>query len=221
MGEHHDMAPMDGGPPPLEDCSEQLSGARLREEVRAAEEQRQREWEAMQRRTEEHTQQREEKEDPTVSSPAEAILKGGRVAREMKAKKEADAAESRAKGTCGFKKGFFEAPKPKKKAAARNNEIEVLRPKEKPKPKGHIEGFEIPPAAIDVTASQVNSVLEMKDKPTEEWMSPELLQAIIQEPDLIRGFQDPEIQSLMAEISKDPAVVEKHRGNKKLMKFYE
>merc|ERR1711924_535422 len=87
------------------------------------------------------------------------------------------------------------APKPKKKVTKKEGEIEVLRPKEKPKPKGYIDGFEMP--SIDVSASQVSSVLEMKDVPAEQWMSPELLQAIVREPDLLMAFQDPEIQKLM------------------------
>ena len=52
-------------------------------------------------------------------------------------------------------------------------------------------------------------------------MSPELLQAITREPELLMGFQDPEIQKLMEEVAKDPKAIEKHAGNKKLMKFYE
>jgi hypothetical protein len=52
-------------------------------------------------------------------------------------------------------------------------------------------------------------------------MSPELLQAIAKEPDLLMGFQDPEIQRVMAEVGADPKAIEKHAGNKKLMKFYE
>ena len=42
----------------------------------------------------------------------------------------------------------------------------VLRPKEKPKPKGYIEEVAEAPT-IDVTANQINNVLEMKDKPAE------------------------------------------------------
>ena len=80
----------------------------------------------------------------------------------------------RAESTCGFKKGFFDAPKKKKAPKKKGDEIEVLRPTEKPKPKGYIDGFQLP--EMDVTASQVNSVLDQKDKPTGEWMSPELLQ---------------------------------------------
>merc|ERR1719313_1115401 len=131
-----------------------------------------------------------------------------------------EASESREKGTCGFKKGFFDsAPKKKKKAPKKENEIEVLRPKEKPKPKGYIEGFEMP--TIDVSASQVQNVMNMKDVPTDQWMSPELLQAIASDPELLMGFQDPEIQKVMAEVGSDPTAIEKHRNNKKLMKFYE
>merc|ERR1711907_352303 len=156
---------------------------------------------------------------PARSEAGSAVLEGGQVAREKKKQKDKEAAETRAKGTCGFKKGFFDAPKPKKKPAPKTDEIEVLRPKEKPKPKGYIEGFEMP--SIDVSASQVASVLDMKDVPADQWMSPELLQAIAQEPELLMGFQDPEIQNLMAEVAKDPKAIEKHAGNKKLMKFYE
>ena len=52
-------------------------------------------------------------------------------------------------------------------------------------------------------------------------MSPELLQAIAKEPELLMGFQDPEIQRVMAEVGQDPTAIEKHAGNKKLMRFYE
>merc|ERR1711998_349013 len=219
MGSRHTiMAPMDM-PPPLEDCSEQVGVARKRREAREQEEERQKEWQRMQAASQQQpTPPTHEAED--APGPGEAILKGGKVAREAKEAKERDSNETRAKGTCGCKKGFFAAAKPKKKATKKpSDEIEVLRPKEKPKPKGYIEGFEMP--SIDVTASQVSSVLDMKDVPADQWMSPELLQAIAQEPELLMGFQDPEIQNLMAEVAKDPKAIEKHAGNKKLMKFYE
>ena len=74
---------------------------------------------------------------------------------------------------------------------------------------------------MDVSASQVNSVLDQAGKPTGEWMSPELLQAIAREPDLLMGFQDPEIQRIMAEVGADPTAIEKYSDNKRLMKFYE
>ena len=35
-----------------------------------------------------------------------------------------------------------------------------------------------------------------------EWMTPELMQAIVNDHELLMGFQDPEIQKLMDQISK-------------------
>merc|ERR1711934_964449 len=201
------------GPPTLEDCSAQLSGARERRKAKEDEEERQKKWHAMQ------TASAKPHADVGTSEAGAAILNGGKVAREVKARKEVEAAESREKGTCGFKKGFFDAAPKKAPKKKKEEEMIVLRPKEKPKPKGHIEGFEMP--SIDVTASQVNSVLDMKDKPTDQWMSPELLQAIASDPELLKGFQDPEMQKMMEEIGKDPKAVEKYQDNKRLMKFYE
>merc|ERR1712070_137147 len=215
------MAPMvdDDGPPPLEDCSDQLSGARARREAKEADERRHKEWTAMQEASASAGSQ--SRGDSASGEAAAAVLRGGRIAKEAKAAKEQEAEETRATSTCGFKKGFFDAPKPKaKKKASKGGEIEVLRPKEKPKPKGYIEEVAEAPT-IDVTANQISNVLEMKDKPAEQWMSPQLMQSIMSDRELLMGFQDPEIQKLMDEISKDPTAIEKHRSNKKLMKFYE
>merc|ERR1712159_946163 len=208
-----DSTKMDG-PPPLEDCSDQLKGVRERRKVLEDEEARQKKWHAMQTASRKPTS-----EVAGVSDAGAAVLNGGKVAKEAKARKEAEAAMSREKGTCGFKKGFFDAVPKKKKTHKKDDEMIVLRPTEKPKPKGHIEGFEMP--TIDVTASQVSSVLDMKDKPTDQWMSPELLQAIACDPELLSAFQDPEMQTMMAEIGKDPKAVEKYQNNKRLMRFYE
>jgi len=61
----------------------------------------------------------------------------------------AEGDEIRASGTCGLKKGFLDAaPKKKKNASGSSDDIEVIRPKEKPKPKGKIDGFEIPQHSI-------------------------------------------------------------------------
>merc|ERR1712164_93860 len=217
MGETEVMS----GPPPLEDCSEQLMGSRRRREAAEAEEARQKEWHAMQAVSLAATSSDAVSSAGTGDEGA-AILRGGQVARDLKAAKEREAEASRQKGTCGFKKGFFNnEPKKKKKAVKKEtgDEIEVLRPKEKPKPKGYIEGFEMP--QIDVSATQVQNVMNMKDVPSDQWMSPELLQAIASDPELLMGFQDPEIQKVMAEVGSDPTAIEKHRNNKKLMKFYE
>merc|ERR1711959_771916 len=206
------------GPPPLEDCSEQLMGNRRRREAAEEEEARQKEWHAMQATSLAATSN-DTGSNAGTGDEGSAILKGGQVARDLKAAKEREADASREKGTCGFKKGFFNNEKKKKKAVKKEDAIEVLRPKEKAKPKGYIEGFEMP--QIDVSATQVQNVMNMKDVPTDQWMSPELLQAIASDPELLMGFQDPEIQKVMAEVGADPTAIEKHRDNKKLMKFYE
>merc|ERR1711959_564827 len=127
-------------------------------------------------------------------------------------------------GTCGLKKGFLSAAPKKKKSAKSNSsddDMEVLRPKGKPQPKGKIEGFEIPQHAIDVSSSQVSDVLQMGQKSPDEWMTPELLQAIMKEPDLIVAMQDPKMQAVIAEVGADPTAIEKYKHDKKLMKFYE
>merc|ERR1711998_327341 len=80
--------------------------------AREQEEERQREWQRMQAASQQRPAPPSESED--VPGPGDAVLKGGKVAREVKEAKERDANETRAKGTCGFKKGFFDAPKPKK-----------------------------------------------------------------------------------------------------------
>jgi len=134
----------------------------------------------------------------------------------------AEGDEIRASGTCGLKKGFLDAaPKKKKNASGSSDDIEVIRPKEKPKPKGKIDGFEIPQHSIDVTGSQVGDVLQMGQKSPDEWMTPELLEAIMREPDLLVAMQDPKMQQMIAEVGANPSAMEKYKSDKKLMKFYQ
>jgi len=73
----------------------------------------------------------------------------------------------------------------------------------------------------DVTGSQVGDVLQMGQKSPDEWMTPELLEAIMREPDLLVAMQDPKMQQMIAEVGANPSAMEKYKSDKKLMKFYQ
>ena len=53
-------------------------------------------------------------------------------------------------------------------------------------------------------------------KPTEEMMAD-----VMQKPELISGFDDPEVMKAVGEIAKDPSAVKKYANNAKVRKFYE
>merc|ERR1711988_1584855 len=197
------------GPPPLEDMSESLVAVQKRREQKQTEHDRHMAYVKMMKAAH---------EQPAGTAEGSKLLS---CARETKERAE-ESVEIRANGTCGMKKGFLDAA-PKKRSAknrtAKEDDIEVIRPKEKPKPKGHIEGFEMP--TVDVTANQIGDVLEMGQASTNEWMTPELLQAFVREPDLLVAMQDPKMQAMIAEVGKDPTAIEKYKDDKRLFKFYQ
>eukprot|EP00658_Telonema_sp_P-2_P015971 TRINITY_DN1617_c0_g1_i5.p1 TRINITY_DN1617_c0_g1~~TRINITY_DN1617_c0_g1_i5.p1 ORF type:complete len:165 (+),score=40.95 TRINITY_DN1617_c0_g1_i5:221-715(+) len=140
------------GPPPLEDMSESVVAMRTARHQRQQEHDRHVAYVKMMKAA-------HEKPEPQGTAEGAKLL-----SRAAETKQRAvEAEEIRAKGTCGMKKGFFDAPrKPKKAATAEDDEMEVIRPREKPKPKGKIDGFEMP--SIDVSGSQVSDVLDMGNK---------------------------------------------------------
>eukprot|EP00656_Telonema_subtile_P028086 TRINITY_DN3034_c0_g1_i5.p3 TRINITY_DN3034_c0_g1~~TRINITY_DN3034_c0_g1_i5.p3 ORF type:complete len:106 (-),score=22.81 TRINITY_DN3034_c0_g1_i5:184-501(-) len=61
----------------------------------------------------------------------------------------------------------------------------------------------------------------MGSKSPDEWMTPEFLQALMREPDLLVAMQDPKMQQMIAEVGADPNAMNKYKDDKKLMKFYQ
>eukprot|EP00656_Telonema_subtile_P028085 TRINITY_DN3034_c0_g1_i4.p1 TRINITY_DN3034_c0_g1~~TRINITY_DN3034_c0_g1_i4.p1 ORF type:complete len:175 (-),score=18.18 TRINITY_DN3034_c0_g1_i4:431-955(-) len=137
------------GPPPLEDMSDSLSAVKSQREQRQMESDRHRAYVNMMKSA-------HEKVEPKGTNEGAKLLT---CAGETRARAQ-ESVDIRANGTCGMKKGFFDAPK--KTKSKDREEMEVIRPKEKPKPKGKIDGFEMP--KIDVSANQVNDVLDMGSK---------------------------------------------------------
>eukprot|EP00658_Telonema_sp_P-2_P015970 TRINITY_DN1617_c0_g1_i4.p1 TRINITY_DN1617_c0_g1~~TRINITY_DN1617_c0_g1_i4.p1 ORF type:complete len:142 (+),score=30.17 TRINITY_DN1617_c0_g1_i4:221-646(+) len=103
------------GPPPLEDMSESVVAMRTARHQRQQEHDRHVAYVKMMKAA-------HEKPEPQGTAEGAKLL-----SRAAETKQRAvEAEEIRAKGTCGMKKGFFDAPrKPKKAATAEDDEMEV------------------------------------------------------------------------------------------------
>eukprot|EP00192_Tetraselmis_astigmatica_P019436 CAMPEP_0117651850 /NCGR_PEP_ID=MMETSP0804-20121206/2312_1 /TAXON_ID=1074897 /ORGANISM="Tetraselmis astigmatica, Strain CCMP880" /LENGTH=210 /DNA_ID=CAMNT_0005457855 /DNA_START=163 /DNA_END=795 /DNA_ORIENTATION=+ len=120
-----------------------------------------------------------------------------------------------------IKKGFFDAqPTPKARKAKTHTdkeEVTVLKGKQ-----GGLSGPRIPEFFRLDPSEEENKLNEMKDglvkalKPTEGTMKD-----VMANPDLLAGFDDPEVMAAVNEVAKDPSAMKKHTANPKVRKFYE
>ena len=120
-----------------------------------------------------------------------------------------------------IKKGFFDA-KPKAKSRKPKQEevieeIPVLHAKKTSGNAKHIpEFFHLDPSEEEKKLNEMKDGLLSALKPTEDMMSD-----VMQKPELLNGFDDPEVMAAVGEIAKDPSAMKKYANNPKVRKFYE
>ena len=123
-----------------------------------------------------------------------------------------------------IKKGFFDAKpkaksrKPKQESSQEEiEEIPVLHAKKSSGNGKHIpEFFHLDPSEEEKKLNEMKDGLLSALKPTEDMMSD-----VMQKPELLNGFDDPEVMAAVGEIAKDPMAMKKYANNPKVRKFYE
>jgi hypothetical protein len=148
---------------------------------------------------------------------SEAWLKQAQKLRDARVKAEAEAARAKAKEPDpvklgGMKKGFFDAkPKPKDK-------------KEKKDPKAEAVPF-IEPKANKYELPEVKEAMQghtdwLKQTDPKQWMTPQLMAAIMMKPNIAAGMSDPRVMEALDLMQKDPtAAQQKYKDDKKVMDF--
>eukprot|EP01051_Picozoa_sp_SAG22_P000895 SAG22_NODE_29_length_28404_cov_23.294153_16_plen_338_part_00 len=190
-------------------------------------------------------QQTKDRQEPERSAAHEALIANlaPKPKRGETAKKQAEEAEraeveykAKAKPQKPIKKGFFDAPAPKKKAggakkkkAARAKKaggssavpgsavnsaddddiIEVKTP-----------GIEAQDAMGGLQLPEVQAAMAGVSEKQKEWMNPAFMERFMKNPRLMHGFKDPVCQKAMAEMQENPAeAAKKYEGNPMVTEF--
>mmetsp|Transcript_26167 Transcript_26167/g.46539 ORF Transcript_26167/g.46539 Transcript_26167/m.46539 type:complete len:206 (-) Transcript_26167:83-700(-) len=117
-----------------------------------------------------------------------------------------------------FKRGFFDSPKPK--ARPRKKEVEeempVLRGSNAgPSGKQIPDFMRVDQSEAEQQMSQLKEGLVSALKPSED-----MVQGIMKQPELLSGFDDPEVMAAVEEIAKNPQAIKKYQHNAKVQQFY-
>ena len=123
-----------------------------------------------------------------------------------------------------IKRGFFDAPKRKKKAGAKGREAPVAV-KVKAKPAGGLGGRAGPaiPDFLKVDVEEDKMARQFKEKLTTAMKpNPDMMKNhVMNNPALMAGFDDPEVMAAVTEISQNPKAMAKHQSNPKVVTFYQ
>eukprot|EP00798_Chlamydomonas_sp_ICE-L_P014080 gene14080-20030_t len=118
--------------------------------------------------------------------------------------------------------GTPDATKPKAKAKEEKKDDEIIEIKcNKQKGLGgggpNIPDFmRLPPDEQEKKYAEMKSKLQDALKPT-----PDMINQIGQNPDLLSAFDDPEVMAAVNDVAKTPANLKKYANNPKVTKFYE
>ena len=124
-----------------------------------------------------------------------------------------------------IKRGFFDAPKRKKKAGGKGRREAPVAVKVKAKPAGGLGGRAGPaiPDFLKVEVEEDKMARQFKEKLTTA-MKPNpgmMKNHVMNNPALMAGFDDPEVMAAVTEISQNPQAMAKHQSNPKVVKFYQ
>ena len=74
---------------------------------------------------------------------------------------------------------------------------------------------------IDPSSDQAK-LMQMKDKIVDAMKpTPDMMQNVMKDADLMSGFDDPEVMQAVGDIAKDPKNINKYKNNPKVMAFYQ
>mmetsp|Transcript_9278 Transcript_9278/g.22994 ORF Transcript_9278/g.22994 Transcript_9278/m.22994 type:complete len:213 (-) Transcript_9278:72-710(-) len=129
------------------------------------------------------------------------------------------------KAAPALKKGFFDAkpakskPKPATAKAPDDDGIPLLKGKKAALGGG--TGAKVPdfmrvePDEAAKQYEQVRGKLVEALKPT-----PDMVEGIMRNPDLLAGFEDPEVMAAVSDVAQNPQNMKKYADNKKVLAFY-
>ena len=184
-------------------------------------------------------QQTKDKQGPERSAAHAALIanlapkpKRGETAKKQAEEVEQAEAEYKAKAKAQkpIKKGFFDAPAPKKKEKKKprstqatassvprsavneaddDDIIEVKTP-----------GIEAQDAMGGLQLPEVQAAMAGVKSKQKEWMNPAFMERFMKNPRLMHGFKDPVCQKAMAEMQENPAeAAKKYEGNPMVTEF--
>ena len=190
----------DDEPPPLESAAAQLEALNLRRRV-----------------AERVNAARADSSAPSGSASTGAArassAPSGWVPREPPA-----SATRKSPPAAGMKKGFFDAPRPKR-ATAKPDEPEMVFLKGK---KSAVAGGAAIPDFMRVEVEGSESAAKMK-KELLETLKPdkETVDEVMGNQALMSGFDDPEVMAAVEDVARDPKNMAKYAGNAKVVRFYQ
>lgn len=128
---------------------------------------------------------------------------------------DAPPARSRPAGG-GMKKGFFDAPRPKPKPKSSEPEMVFLKGKKTTTASGaQIPDFMRVEVEGSEAAEKMKKELMNKLKPDKQTVD-----EVLNNADLMSGFDDPEVMRAVDDVAKDPRNMRKYANNPKVLQFY-
>ena len=119
----------------------------------------------------------------------------------------------------GMKKGFFDAPRPKKVASKTKGKEEIVFLKGK---KTNVAGGADIPDFMRVEVEGSEAAAKMK-KELLESLKPdkETVDTVLGNKNLMAGFDDPEVMAAVEDVARDPKNMAKYANNPKVIRFYQ
>ena len=116
----------------------------------------------------------------------------------------------------GMKKGFFDAPRPKPKPKSSEPEMVFLKAKKTTTASGaQIPDFMRVEVEGSEAAEKMKKELMNKLKPDKQTVD-----EVLNNADLMSGFDDPEVMRAVDDVAKDPRNMRKYANNPKVLQFY-
>ena len=148
-----------------------------------------------------------------------AVLAGGYAV-----KPAAKAASKAAPVKQGMRRGFFDAPrkKPQQKQKQKDGMVEIKAGKAREGLGGQGSQTKVPEwMKIDPNSDQAK-LMQMKEKVADA-MKPtaDMMQNVMQNQDLMKGFDNPEVMQAVNDIAKNPENIKKYKNNPQVMAFYQ
>jgi hypothetical protein len=191
----------DDEPPPLESAAAQLEALNLRRRV-----------------AERVNAARADSSAPSGSASTGAARESSGPSGSGTSATPPSSATRKSPPAAGMKKGFFDAPRPKR-AAAKPDEPEMVFLKGK---KSSVAGGAAIPDFMRVEVEGSESAAKMK-KELLETLKPdkETVDEVMGNQALMSGFDDPEVMAAVEDVARDPKNMAKYANNPKVTRFYQ
>ncbi|QDZ26102.1 hypothetical protein HOP50_20g86690 [Chloropicon primus] len=170
----------------------------------------------------------EDEAPPPLDDVSKELSKLGVKDGAYAAKPAARAASKAAPVKQGMRRGFFDAPRKKpqqqekKKKKKKDGMVEIKAWKGGGDLGGQGSQTKVPEwMKIDPNSDQAK-LMQMKEKVADA-MKPtaDMMQNVMQNPDLMKGFDNPEVMQAVNDIAKNPENIKKYQNNPQVMAFYQ